>query len=150
MNKTLRVLATALVLVMAAGCNRQGPELPQAIQQDPDGQDAGRDGVDTVTIDPNAAFIGSAVDTTGQILTRQREFESGQTVFVSVPSKGHRVGSELEVFWFHSDGISRKSERKRITGQFTVFQFEPTEPANYNAEVDVNGRPVGLVEFVVK
>ena len=31
MNTSLRVLATALVLLMAAGCNRQGPEVPGGV-----------------------------------------------------------------------------------------------------------------------
>jgi hypothetical protein len=54
------------------------------------------------------------------------------------------------VFWFHDDGKSRKDERKAIQGAFTVFELQAADPGTYNTEVDVDGRPVALVEFVVR
>ena len=148
MKMTLRMLAMGLALLLVAGCNRQGPELPTGVEQD--SADSDINGVGTYIIDPNAAFVGSAVDAAGEIATPAREFSPGQTVYISVPSKGRKLGSELEIFWFHADGISRKEERKRIEGAFTVFEFQPSDTGKYNTEVDVSGRPVGLVEFEVK
>ena len=142
----LGLLALALA---AAGCNRTGPDIPKAMDEE-SGTAAAREGVDTVTIDPNAAFVGSAVDANGNIATPQREFAVGDTVYISVPSKGRRMGSPVEVFWFHDDGKSRKDERKVIQGAYTVFELQPADPGTYNPEVDIDGRPVGLVEFVVR
>ena len=142
-----RLTVTLLVACSLAACNRQGPELPNAVdaqsQQD-------HDGVDTVTVDPNAAFVGAEVDAAGEIVKPQREFKAGDTVFISVPSKGRQLGSQLEIFWFHDDGRSRKDEAKRIEGPFTVFEFKPEDAGKYNTEVDANGRPIALVEFEVK
>jgi len=142
-------LGLLAILVATAGCNVSGPDIPKAV----DGKDQAaesREGIDTVTIDPNAAFVGSAVDVNGDIATPQREFAVGDTVYISVPSKGHRVGSPVEVFWFHDDGKSRKDDRKAIQGAFTAFELQAADPGTYNTEVDINGRPVALVEFVVR
>ena len=142
-------LGLLALLVAAAGCNRTGPEIPKDVK-DSAGTAESRDGIDTVTIDPNTAFVGSAVDANGDIATPQREFAVGDTVYISVPSKGRRMGSPVEVFWFHDDGKSRKDERKAIQGAFTVFELQAADPGTYNTEVDVDGRPVALVEFVVR
>jgi len=140
-----------IVLLLACGllaCNRQGPELPTGETQQADG--SAHDGVNTVTVDPNAAFVGAEVDAAGEIVKPQREFKVGDTIFISVPSKGRQLGSQLEIFWFHDDGRSRKDEAKRIEGPFTVFEYTPEDAGKYNTEVDVNGRPIALVEFEVK
>ena len=148
MNTSLRPLAALLLALTLVACNRQGPELPTSVE-DGAAQDGG-DGLQTVVVDPNAAFVGAAVDAAGDIATRQNQFNAGDTVYLSVPSKGRRLGSRVEVFWFHEDGKSRKDEFKTITGPFTVFEFQPSDPGRYNVEVDVNARAIALVEFLVK
>lgn len=150
MNNTLRLLAIGLMSCTLLACNRQGPEVPDAVDQEHEHADERHDGVDTVVVDPNAAFVGSAVDEAGEIATPNRQFAVGDTVYISVPSKGRTLGSQLEVFWFHDDGRSRKEEKKAIEGPFTVFEFKPADAGKYNTEVDVNGRPISLVEFEVK
>lgn len=140
-----------VVLLIACGlvaCNRKGPEVPTEVKDA--AAEAGTDGIGTVTVDPNAAFVGAEVDGAGEIAKPQREFKPGDTVYISVPSKGRQLGSSLEIFWFHDDGRSRKDETKRIDGPFTVFEFKPEDAGKYNTEVDVNGRPIALVEFEVK
>lgn len=149
MNTTLRMLASLSLSLALVACNRQGPEIPTPVEGGA-AQDAGDDGIQTVVVDPNAAFVGAAVDAAGDLVTRQNQFNTGDTVFVSVPSKGRRLGSRVEVFWFHDDGKSRKDESKTISGPFTVFEFQPSEPGRYNVEVDVNTRPIALVEFLVR
>ena len=80
-----------------------------------------------------------------------REFQSGQKVYISVPTKyGRKIGDKLDIFWFHDDGRSRKDDKKPIEGPFTVFEFAPTDAGLYHVEVDANGRPIALVEFEVK
>lgn len=151
MPRLARLSVLLLAAVALAACNRQGPQLPTGQGKTADADASQREGgIDTVTVDPNAAFVGAAVDANGEIAEPAREFKVGQTVYVSVPSKGRKLGSEVEVFWFHQDRRSRKDERKPISGPFTVFEFQPTETGQYNTEVDVNGRPIALVQFEVK
>ena len=149
MNTMLRLLATLLLTLAVMACNRQGPEIPKPVA-DGEGQAQNGDGVQTVVVDPNAAFVGAAVDAAGDITTPQREFNTGDTVYISVPSKGRKLGSKVEVFWFHDDGTSRKDEAKPIAGPFTVFEFQPIDPGSYNVEVDAGGRAIALVEFQLK
>lgn len=141
---------TALLLACAlAACDRQGPEQPTAVDQSPVPEEDAN-GVGTVEVAPDAAFIGSEVDGRGGLVTPQIEFATGATVYVSVPTKGHRVGDRMDVFWFHDDGKSRKDEHKEIAGPFTAFNFKPTEAGKYNVEIDVNNQPIALVEFQVQ
>ena len=150
MNTSLRVLATALAVLMAAGCNRQGPEVPRAVDDNKSVDDLG-DGVQSVVVNPDAAKVGSAVDGQGAIATAASEFTDGQTIYISVPTKfGRKQGERLEAFWFHDDGRSRKYDRKVIAGPFTVFEMIAKDAGPYNVEIDANGRPIALVQFTVK
>ena len=148
MPRSARLPALVVLACLLAACNRQAPDLSQA--QAPSAKESEREGVETVVVDPNAAFVGSALTETGEIATAQREFAAGETVYLSVPSTGRRLNSQLEVFWFHEDGRSRRDDQKRIEGPFTAFEFVPEETGRYNVEVAVSGRTVGLVEFEVR
>ena len=147
MRHLARLPAIALLACLLLACNREGPDLSKAEQAA--AQQSEREGVETVVVDPNA-FVGSALTENGDIATAQREFALGDTVYLSVPSKGRRLGSQLEVFWFHEDGRSRKDDQKRIEGPFSAFEYVPEEAGRYNVEVAVSGRTVGLVEFEVR
>lgn len=150
MNTTLRVLATALVLAMVAGCNRQGPEVPRGVDDNKSVDELG-DGVQPVVVNPNAAKVGAAVDDRGAIATPATEFKVGDTIYISVPTQyGRKVGDKLDVFWFHDDGRSRKDDRKVIAGPFTSFEMIAKDAGPYNVEVDANGRPIALVQFTIK
>ena len=150
MNTSVRVLATALVLLMAAGCNRQGPEVPHGVDDNKSVDDQG-EGVQSVVVNPNAAKVGSAVDEQGAISTAAYEFDAGQTIYISVPTQfGRKIGERLEIFWFHDDGRSRKDEQKTIAGPFTVFELIAKDAGEYSVEVDASGRPIALVQFTIK
>ena len=144
-----RTLSLALLSCALVACNRQGPQAPTAVDANPAPKDD-PNGVGTVEVKPNVAFVGSAIDDQGDLVKRQHDFATGATVYVSVPSKGRKLGDQMEVFWFHEDGRSRKEEHKKIAGPFTAFDFEAKEAGKYNVEVDVNNRPIALVEFEVK
>ena len=149
-NRTLmRTLSLVLMACALVACNRQGPEQPTAIDNSA-APTENPNGIGTVEVQPNTAFVGSAIDDRGDLVTPQLSFIAGSTVYVSVPTKGRNIGERMEVFWFHEDGKSRKDEDKRIAGPFTAFEFQPTEVGKYNVEVDVNNRPIALVEFEVK
>jgi hypothetical protein len=150
MNTTLRVLATSLAVLLAAGCNRQGPEVPRGVDDNKAVDDFG-DGVQPVVVNPNAAKVGAAVDGRGAISTPATEFKVGETIYISVPTQyGRKVGDRLEIFWFHDDGRSRKDDRKVVEGPFTAFELIAKDPGPYNVEVDANGRPIALVQFTIK
>lgn len=150
MKTTVHVLATALVLAMVAGCNRQGPDAPRGVDDNKSVDEYG-DGVQPVVVNPNAAKVGSAVDDRGAISTPAQAFKPGQTIYISVPTQyGRQQGDRLEVFWFHDDGRSRKDDRKLIAGAFTTFEMIAKDTGPYNVEVDANGSPIALVQFTVK
>lgn len=150
MNTSLRVLATATALLILAGCNRQGPEMPRGVDDNKSVDDFD-DGVQSVMVNPDAAKVGSAVDQQGAISAPASEFTVGQTIFISVPTKyGRKAGDRLEIFWFHDDGRSRKDERKVVAGPNTVFELIAKDPGPYNVEVDANGRPIALAQFTIK
>lgn len=147
MHPSIRLLAIGVLACAVLACNRQGPELP--VQGAAEADADGAAGVETVVVDPNAGFLGTSINENGEIVSPQRQFKLGETVYLSVPSKGRRLGSALEVFWFHEDGVSRKNEPKRIEGAFTTFEFSPEEAGRYNVELALDGRTFGLVEFEV-
>ena len=144
MNTSVRMLATALVLLMAAGCNRQGPEVPRGVDDNKTVEDYG-EGVQSVVVNPNAAKGGSAVDDQGAISTPAHEFAAGQPIYISVPTQfGRKSGESLEVFWFHEDGRSRKDDKKTIAGPFTTFELIAKDAGPYNVEVDASGVPTDV------
>ena len=145
-----RILGSVLLALALAACNRQGPDAPKPVADKP-AADAVGEGVQPVMVSPDAAAVGTEVDEAGEITAPVREFQSGQKVYISVPTKyGRKVGDKLDIFWFHDDGRSRKDDKKPIEGPFTVFEFAPTDAGLYHVEVDANGRPIALVEFEVK
>lgn len=148
MNTTLRVLATALVLLMVAGCNRDGLQLPGAVEEKDD--QANREANDPYMVSATAAKIGAAVDESGDISEPRTTFAPNDTVFLSMDAKGRRMGDRVKVYWFHEDGKSRREDEKVLDGPFVYFEYQPTESGKFHAEVDVNERPIGLVDFEVK
>lgn len=150
MTAVTRTLCLLMLGLALTACNRQGPQVPKPVDDNTGSNQSHNDGVESVTVNPNAAKAGAEVDGNGDIATAVHEFKSGQTVYISVPTKfGRKNGERLEVFWF-SQGKSQKEDTKNIQGPFTVFEYAPTEPGSYNVEVDANGRPIALVQFEVK
>ena len=94
--------------------------------------------------------MGSALARDQSIATPKTQFAVGETVYLSVPGKNKPPGSNIEVFWFHQDGKSRKDESKQMIGTNVAFEFVAQEAGKYNVEIDVNGRPIGLTEFTVQ
>ncbi len=149
MNPKL-LLPFVLASLVLSACNRQGPDVPRGVDDTRSLQDTG-DGIESVVVNPEAANVGSAVDPAGDISEPQTRFTTGETVYISVPTKfGLRDGQSLEAFWFHDDGRSRKEDTRKIEGPFTVFEFAPTDAGAYNVEVAVANRPIALVQFEVQ
>ena len=149
-SRPTRLLGLFLCALALAACNRQGPQVPKAVDDNAEAQDHG-DGVQSVVVNPDAAKVGSEVDGAGDIVAETRQFKAGENIYISVPMKfGRKAGDQLEIFWFHEDGRSRKEDRKRIAGPFTVFEYAPADAGEYNVEVAANGQPIALVQFVVE
>ena len=151
MTPVTRSLCLLLAVTALAACNRQGPQVPKPVDDNTSAPQRHDDGVESVTVNPNAAKAGAEVDGNGDIATPMHEFKSGQTVYISVPTKfGRKQGERLDVFWFHDDGRTRKEDRKVIAGAYTVFEMIAKDPGPYNVEVDANDRPIALVQFTIK
>lgn len=151
MNSKLALPLLFLCLLAVAGCNRQGLEVPTDVEDDASQQQDTNDAAEPVVVNPDAAKVGTEVDGIGDIAAQAYQFEAGQTVFISVPTKfGRMPGDRLEIFWFHDDGRSRKDDTKKIEGPFTVFEFAPTDPGPYNVEIAANNQPIALVQFTVR
>lgn len=144
------LIAIALSCAMLTACNRQGPEAPKGVDDTQSYQETG-DGVESVVVNPDAAHVGRAVDAAGDIAEPANRFKAGETVYISVPTKfGLQDGQQLEIFWFHDDGRSRKDDARKIESAFTAFEFVPSDTGEYNVEVAASGRPIALVQFEVE
>ena len=63
-----------------------------------------------------------------------------------------RANGEAKVYWTYQDGSSHKEEVKPANGIVT-FDFDRSQgmrPGNYTVEIDIDGVPVGITDFVVK
>ena len=149
MNTTLRVLATSLAVLLVAGCNRDGLQLPKAVGEGNQGE-AGGQPADPYLVSGTAGKVGAAIDDQGDIMEPKVVFSPNETVYLSMDAKGRRPGDRVRVYWFHQDGISRREEEKQVEGPFVAFDYAPTETGKFNVEIDVNEKPIGLVDFEVK
>ena len=70
-----------------------------------------------------------------------------------MPTKGHAPGAKGYVYWTYQDGRTHKEEAKPVAGEFLSFQFSQADgmkPGKYNVEIDINDKPVGIVDFTVQ
>ena len=132
-----------------AACNRDDLQLPKAVEGSAD-EPAIRDPATPFVVSGTAGKVGAAIDGNGDISEARTTFAPDEKVYVSMNAKGRRPGDRVHVYWFHSDGLSRKEEEKKIAGPFVAFDFSPSETGRYSIEIDVNDRPIGLVDFEVK
>ena len=149
MNTMQRLSALGLMLCALAACNRDDLQLPKAAEASVD-EPATRDPATPYVVSGTVGKIGAAIDGNGDISEARTTFAPDEKVYVSMNAKGRRQGDRVHVYWFHSDGLSRKEEGKQIAGPFVAFDFTPSETGKYSIEIDVNERPIGLVDFEVK
>ncbi len=149
MNTMRRLSALGLMLCALAACNRDDLQLPKAVEGSAE-EPAIRDPATPFVVSATAGKVGAAIDGNGDISEARTTFAPDEKVYVSMNAKGRRQGDRVHVYWFHSDGLSRKEEEKKIAGPFVAFDFSPSETGRYSIEIDVNDRPIGLVDFEVK
>ena len=104
---------------------------------------------------PNAVAVGSAVGANGAVTTQLASYAAGETVYASVPTAGHSPGDSVRIYWTNAKGLTDKEEEKEVAqGQaYVTFEFSQADgmqPGPYNAQVDINDTPVGIVDFTVQ
>jgi predicted small lipoprotein YifL len=164
-NLSPLICAATLALALAA-CNKQGPEMPQApadatpadttvqpAQAPQDLSDTGVDKVEPVTVRADAIAVGHAVGPNQAVTAAKRAYGTGDTVYASMPTKGHKPGARGYVYWTYQDGRTHKEEAKPVEGEYLNFQFSQADgmkPGKYNVEIDIDDKPVGIVDFTVQ
>lgn len=152
-------------VLLAAGCNKQGPEPPHVpIEQEAAGTGS-QDGPAVRApapeppplpeAAPNAVAVGSALGANGAVQSPKRSYAVSDTVYASVPTAGHAPGDTVTVYWTHEDGGVDKDESKPIAAgtSYVDFSFSSADGMRagaYNVQADVNDVPVGLVDFRVE
>ncbi|HET8818181.1 MAG TPA: hypothetical protein VFM73_01385 [Xanthomonadaceae bacterium] len=149
-------------VLVAAGCNKQGPE-PRVAQdtEAPAGQPG--DGTSAPVAEPpplpeatpNAVAVGSELGANGAVQAPRPSYGLTDTVYASAPTAGHSPGDTVTVWWTHEDGIADKDESKPLpaNADYVNFSFSSADGMRagaYNVQVDVNGMPVGIADFTVE
>lgn len=156
-------LATALAAALLAGCGSAdeetvAPKVPRRTAQSENGiyKDPARDplGAIPVTVSADALTLGTAVGPNGAVTAKTNEFALADTVHATFPLAGRPPGAKVTVFWTYQDGRSHHEERGTLpAGEFADYQFDRAkgmQPGKYNVEVQLNDRPIGISDFVVR
>ena len=159
----LPLCGLALALVLTA-CNKPAPEAsttpaPTASNAPPPGPQPlpatpPPDAVMPVEVKADAIAVGSALGPNQAITAPKPMYSTSDTIYVSMPTKGQPAGGKAHVYWTAAQtGLSVKEEDKPLSGDFINFQISSADglkPGSYNVEIDVNDKPVGIVDFKVQ
>ena len=164
MKTTTIALLVALSLV--AGCRQESPDAGEAAQTattegvelEP-GQppappiEPPADAVLPVTVAANAFPIGSALSPEGAAIASKPIYTVDDTLYASVPAGKFPSGATARVYWtFAKDGTSHKEEEKQVGSGPLHFEFSKADglkAGQYNVEIDINDRPIGIVDVGV-
>ena len=151
----------ALALALAA-CNQQAPETAETASADATGEattappvadtpaaaaQQSASAVEPVTVAADAVTVGSALGSNQAAANPKASYALTDTVYASAKGNG-----TAKVYWTYQDGFSHKEEEKPANGIVT-FQFDSASgmrAGNYTVEIDIDGVPVGITDFVVK
>lgn len=164
--KSRSVLALAALVLALSACKKDEPA-PVATDAGtgteealPPGQpptppvEPPADAVIPVTVSANAFAVGSAQGPDGAAISPKASYTMNDTVYASLPGGKYPNGAIARIYWTSAkDGNSHKEEEKTIASGPTSFEFSQADgmkPGTYNVEIDVNDRPVGIVDVVVK
>jgi hypothetical protein len=158
-----RLLCTLIAACVLAGCSSEdhATVAPKSADAAPARRDDfGNPAKDplaaaSVTVAADALTVGTVVGPTGEVQRSPGPFAASDTVQVSFPKKGFEPGAPVVVYWTYQDGRSHHEERTTLPaeGDFARYSFSSSQgmkPGNYNVEVQVKGRPVGIVDFAVR
>lgn len=162
----MKTTAVALLVVLAlAGCRQEAadpgtaqatatedaelaPGQPEAPPVEPPAE-----AVLPVTVAANAFPIGSVLSPEGAAITPKATYSVNDTLYASLPAGKFPSGATARIYWTYAkDGISHKEEEKEVGTGPVNFQFSKADglkAGEYNVEIDINDRPIGIVDVVV-
>ncbi len=162
----MKTTAIALLVALAlAGCRQEAadpgaaratatedaelaPGQPEAPPVEPPA-----DAVLPVTVAANAFAIGSVLSPEGAATTPKASYSVSDTLYASLPAGKFPSGATARIYWTYAkDGISHKEEEKEVGTGPVNFQFSRADglkAGEYNVEIDINDRPIGIVDVVV-
>lgn len=161
-----KTMAGALLVAFALmGCRQEAPEPVEdaaAVADDAElapGQPAAppveppADAVMPVTVSANAFPIGSVLGADGTATAPKATYSVNDTLYASLPAGKFPSGANARIYWtFAKDGMSHKEEEKKVGAGPVNFEFSQADGlkvGKYNVQIDVNDRPVGIVDVVV-
>ena len=164
MTSIKHTLALALALALFAGCSRdEAPKPaapvapPAATTVDPlaEPPPTPEPGEVPVEVRADAIAAGHVLGPNGAVSEAKSVYAIGDTVYASMPIRGQKAGSEIGVYWTYQDGTTHKEETKPLPpgAQFVNFAFSKSDgmrAGNYNVQIDVDFKPIGIVDFKVK
>lgn len=162
----MKTTAIAILLALAlVGCRQETPDTdaaqatapedvelapgqPQALPVEPPA-----DAVLPVTVAANAFPIGSVLSPEGAATTPKATYSVNDTLYASIPAGKFPSGATARIYWTYAkDGTSHKEEEKEVGSGPVNFQFSKADglkAGEYNVEIDINDRPIGIVDVVV-
>lgn len=169
MKTSPRTLLLPLALLLAlSACQPKGPSEDAAAEtaatEQPEELAPGEppappveppaDAVVPVTVAANAFPVGSAAGPDGAATAAKPAYSLNDTLYASLPAGRFPAGGIARVYWTYAkDGMSHKEEEKTIGSGPVLFQFSKADglrAGEYNVQIDVNDRPVGIVDMVVQ
>lgn len=169
MHTSPRALLLPLALLFAlSACQPKGPAEEVAADSAAAEQDAelapgqpaapppepSADAVLPVTVAANAFPVGSAAGPDGAATAAKPTYSLNDTLYASLPAGRFPAGGTARVYWTYAkDGLSHKEEEKKIGSGPVLFQFSKADglrAGEYNVQIDVNDRPVGIVDMIVQ
>lgn len=112
------------------------------------------DAVLPVEVKADAIAVGSALGPNQAVTAAKPGYSTSDTIYVSMPTQGRPAGANAHVYWTAAQtGMSVKEEDKKLSGDYLNFQLSKADgmkPGNYNVQIDVNDKPVGIVDFKVQ
>ena len=162
----------AAVLLLAA-CNRHPPEFDVPTEQEPAAAEAAtaadtttgattgtapaaaRDAgeVGQVTVPADAVAVGSALGQDGRAAAPKSAYTLADTIHATASVGAAGPGSTAHVYWTFENGMTVKEEDKPATGAIVSFSLSAADgmkPGRYNVQIDLDGVPVGIADFVVQ
>lgn len=167
MTATKHTLALALALAVLAGCSRDeapkdaAPPVAQPaapvvdpLAEPPPAPDAGEVPVE---VRADAIAAGHVLGANGAVSQAKpgAVYALGDTIHASMPVRGQKPGADVTVYWTFEDGNTVKEETRPLPAgaQYVNFSFSRADgmkPGDWNVQIDVDFKPVGIVDFKVK
>lgn len=166
MSKIRNLLFVAAACAALSACKKEAdvPADPQqagqpVVEELPPGQSPAppveppADAVIPVTVSADAVKVGSSQNPDQSAASPKQSYGTADTVYASARTGGYPVGAKAYVYWTYEDGLTHKEEEKAVSGDVVSFRFSQADgmkPGKYNVEIDINDKPVGIVDFVVR